>query len=66
MRIETEIKLDFKDVLIRPKRSTLTSRKEVDLFREFNFRNVQQEILTESDATHKDCYAQSSRYCCQT
>jgi len=55
MRIETEIKLDFKDVLIRPKRSTLTSRKEVDLFREFNFRNVQQgyyEGLGNSYHTH--------------
>lgn len=28
-RIENEIKLDFKDVLIRPKRSTLRSREEV-------------------------------------
>lgn len=35
MRIETEIKLDFKDVLFKPKRSTLTSRKEVDLNRDF-------------------------------
>jgi len=39
MRINTEIKLDYKDVLIRPKRSTLSSRKEVDLFRSFTFRN---------------------------
>ena len=31
MRIEEEIKLDYSDVLFRPKRSTLTSRKEVDL-----------------------------------
>ena len=31
MIIEPDIKLDFKDVLIRPKRSTLTTRKEVDL-----------------------------------
>ena len=30
MIIEPDIKLDFKDVLIRPKRSTLTTRKEVD------------------------------------
>ncbi len=37
MRIENEVKLDYSDVLIRPKRSTLTSRKEVDLYREFNF-----------------------------
>ena len=28
-RIDSEIKLDFKDVLFRPKRSTLKSRSEV-------------------------------------
>ncbi|MSQ71349.1 MAG: GMP reductase [Betaproteobacteria bacterium] len=39
MRIEEDLKLDFKDVLIRPKRSTLTSRSEADLSREFSFRN---------------------------
>ena len=39
MRIENEIKLDYKDVLIRPKRSTLKSRKHVDLFRTYVFRN---------------------------
>ena len=39
MRIENEIKLDYKDVLIRPKRSILRSRKEVDLRREYKFRN---------------------------
>lgn len=37
MRIEEDIKLDFKDVLIRPKRSTLKSRKEVDIRREYTF-----------------------------
>lgn len=37
MRIEEDIKLDFKDVLIRPKRSTLKSRAEVDLVREYKF-----------------------------
>lgn len=37
MRIEEEIKLDYSDVLLRPKRSTLTSRKEVELEREFRF-----------------------------
>lgn len=37
MHIEESIKLDFKDVLIRPKRSTLTSRSEVDISREFVF-----------------------------
>ncbi|MCM2306588.1 MAG: GMP reductase [Sulfuritalea sp.] len=39
MRIEEELKLDFQDVLIRPKRSTLTSRSEVDISREFVFRH---------------------------
>ena len=39
MRIETELKLDYKDVLIRPKRSTLKSRSEVNLEREFYFKN---------------------------
>jgi len=38
MYIDREKKLDFSDVLIRPKRSTLRSRKEVDLNREFKFR----------------------------
>jgi GMP reductase len=39
MRIEDEIKLDFSDVLIRPKRSTLASRKEVDLTRTYKFKH---------------------------
>lgn len=39
MRIENDIKLDFKDVLIRPKRSVLASRSEVSLEREFRFKN---------------------------
>ena len=43
MRIENEILLDYSDVLIRPKRSTLGSRKEVDLNREFNFVNYSNE-----------------------
>lgn len=30
-RIENDIKLDFKDVLLRPKRSTLKSRSEVGM-----------------------------------
>ncbi|MEI7254611.1 GMP reductase [Dickeya dadantii] len=37
MRIEEDIKLGFKDVLIRPKRSTLKSRADVELTREFTF-----------------------------
>ena len=38
MRIEEEIKLDYSDVLFRPKRSTLKSRKEVDLKRKYQFK----------------------------
>ncbi len=34
-RIEDDIKLDFKDVLIRPKRSTLKSRSQVSLERTY-------------------------------
>jgi len=41
-RIETEIKLDFKDVLFRPKRSSLSSRQQVSLERTFTFRNSKQ------------------------
>ena len=37
MHIENTVRLDFKDVLIRPKRSTLTSRSEVDITRSFKF-----------------------------
>lgn len=39
MRIEQDIKLDYSDVLIRPKRSVLTSRKEVSLERTYKFRH---------------------------
>ena len=38
MRIEEELKLDYSDVLFRPKRSTLSSRKEVDLHRTYKFK----------------------------
>jgi GMP reductase len=37
MRIEYDIKLGFKDVMFRPKRSTLKSRSEVNLDRKFRF-----------------------------
>ncbi len=37
MRIESDVKLDYSDVLIRPKRSTLRSRKDVVLTRTFHF-----------------------------
>ena len=39
MRIEEDIKLDFKDVLFKPKRSKLESRRDVDLTRTFKFHN---------------------------
>jgi len=42
MKIEQDIKLDFSDVLIRPKRSTLESRKDVILEREFKFPHSKQ------------------------
>jgi len=38
-RIDNDIKLDFKDVLLRPKRSTLRSRSQVDMTRHIKFRN---------------------------
>lgn len=43
MFIENDIKLDFKDVLIRPKRSTLSSRSEVNLLRKYNFKHANHE-----------------------
>ena len=39
MRVEHDVKLTFDDVLIRPKRSTLVSRSDVSLEREFSFRH---------------------------
>ncbi|MCH2157683.1 MAG: GMP reductase [Oleiphilaceae bacterium] len=39
MRIENDIKLGFKDVLFRPKRSTLKSRSQVSLERTYKFKN---------------------------
>ena len=43
MRIEDEVKLDFRDVLIRPKRSTLHSRKQVDLTKTYRFKHSRYE-----------------------
>jgi len=39
MRIVEDTKLDFSDVLISPKRSQLTSRKEAQLYRAFTFKH---------------------------
>ena len=41
MRIENDVKLDYSDVLIRPKRSTMVSRSQVDLNRNYIFRNYE-------------------------
>lgn len=43
MRIENDVKLDYSDVLIRPKRSTMVSRSQVDLNRKYIFRNYTSE-----------------------
>ena len=37
MRIKEDIKLNFDDVLMEPKRSTLSSRRDVDMTRKFTF-----------------------------
>jgi GMP reductase len=57
MRIEEDLKLDYSDVLIRPKRSTLGSRKEVQLTRRYTFRNympteMSMEILRPESSPH--------------
>ena len=41
MRIENDIKLGFKDVMIRPKRSTLKTRASVNLDRQYTFMHAQ-------------------------
>lgn len=52
MRIENEVLLDYSDVLIRPKRSTLTSRKDVDLARKFVFRNYTPDFPENTEDEH--------------
>ena len=52
MRIEEDVKLDYKDVLIRPKRSTLGSRKDVDLERGYTYRNYKPEFPENSEYRH--------------
>ncbi len=39
MRLDTELKLNYEDVLLKPKRSTLSSRRDVEMIRSFTFRN---------------------------
>ena len=53
MRIESDVKLDYSNVLLKPKRSTLGSRKEVRLHRRYTFRHYQPNILAgETDERH--------------
>ena len=52
MRIENEVKLDYSDVLIRPKRSTLVSRKQVRLERKFKFRNYKPDFPNDIPTDH--------------
>ena len=44
MRIDYNIHLDYSDVLLQPKRSTLSSRRDVDIQRQFKFRNSGKEL----------------------
>lgn len=44
MRIDNDLKLDYKDVLIRPKRSNLESRKSVDITRTLKFKRLKNEL----------------------
>ncbi|NDC71883.1 MAG: GMP reductase [Sphingobacteriia bacterium] len=43
-KIITDIKLDFDDILIRPKRSNLSSRSEVNITRDFHFLHSPRQI----------------------
>lgn len=44
MRIDYNIHLDYSDVLLKPKRSTLSSRRDVEIEREFNFINSKKKL----------------------
>ena len=52
MRIDQDLKLDYKDVLIRPKRSTLGSRIEVQLDRGYTWRNWQPDFPDNIEDEH--------------
>jgi len=54
MRIDQDVKLDYKDVLIRPKRSTLKSRSQVKLGRRFKFRNYEPPFPENIEDHHYD------------
>jgi len=44
MRIDYNTHLDYSDVLLKPKRSTLSSRRDVDMERSFNFINSKKSL----------------------
>ena len=44
LKISQDVKLDFEDVLIVPQRSSLNSRSEVDIVREFSFPHAKRTI----------------------
>ena len=44
MRIKQALKLNYEDVLLQPKRSTLTSRADVKMTRTFKFRNSKKQL----------------------
>mgnify|MGYP003388928707 CR=1 FL=1 len=54
MNIENEVKLDYSSVLLRPKRSTLGSRKEVKLTRRHTFRNFKPNLINKQLWDHKN------------
>ncbi|SUG34863.1 GMP reductase [Salmonella enterica subsp. arizonae] len=56
MRIEEDLKLGFKDVLIRPKRSTLKSRSDVELERQFTFKTLRSDLVWRTDYRGKYGY----------
>ena len=44
MRIDYNLHLDYSDVLLKPKRSTLNSRRDVEMTRDFTFRNSKKQL----------------------
>jgi len=56
MRIEADLKLDYSDVLLRPKRSTLGSRKDVSVERSYKFRNYTPQDMSVESIKNKPNY----------
>ena len=64
MRLEEDIKLDYSDVLFRPKRSTLQSRKDVNLKRTYRYRPkiLSTSEVIDSDNVHADAFLLDGSY----